>query len=348
VNRVTVILLSVGTALFVALLAWQGFGAIAATLMAAGWGIALVAAFHLLPLVLDAFAIFVTLDAYEADAHEANAREAKGTMRATLIARWVGESVNSLLPAGQLGGPVIMVRQLAQRGIALPKAAAAIAVSTTMQLASQVVFAIVGILVFAAFESDGALTGLRAPLAISIVILALMGGGFYWSQKRGMFGKLSRFASRFTSGHFAKRDMSELTINADAIDVAVRALYRERRKVAATFAASLVAWIVGTGEVWLALDVLGHPVSWRDALLLESVGQAIRGAAFAIPGSLGAQEGGFLLLAPLVGLPLDMALALSLVKRARELALGLPGILYLHLRERHWQRHRAAAIAVAK
>jgi putative membrane protein len=334
VNRVTVILLSVGTALFIALLAWQGFGAIAATLMAAGWGIALVAAFHLLPLVLDAFAIFVTFDA----------TEAKGTMRATLVARWVGESVNSLLPAGQLGGPVIMVRQLAQRGIAMPKAAAAIAVSTTMQLASQVVFAIVGILVFAAFESDGALTGLRAPLAISIVILALMGGGFYWSQKRGMFGKLSRFASR----SFAKRDMSELTINADAIDVAVSALYRERRKVAATFAASLVAWIVGTGEVWLALDVLGHPVSWRDALLLEAVGQAIRGAAFAIPGSLGAQEGGFLLLAPLVGLPLDMALALSLVKRARELALGLPGILYLHLRERRWQRHRAAAIAVAK
>ena len=88
---------------------------------------------------------------------------------------------------------------------------------------------------------------------------------------------------------------------------------------------SLVGWLVGTGEVWLALQFLGHPVDWVDALLLESVGQAIRGAAFAIPGSLGVQEGGYLLLAPLVGLPPETALALSLAKRAREIALGLAG-----------------------
>ena len=83
--------------------------------------------------------------------------------------------------------------------------------------------------------------------------------------------------------------------------------------------------MVGTGEVWLALRFLGNPVGWIDALLLESVGQAIRGAAFMIPGSLGAQEGGYLLIAPLVGLPPEAGLALSLAKRARELALGLPG-----------------------
>ena len=69
-------------------------------------------------------------------------------------------------------------------------------------------------------------------------------------------------------------------------------------------------------------------------MLLESLGQAIRGAAFAIPGSLGVQEGGYLLLAPLVGLPPDAALALSLAKRAREILLGLPGLLYLHFSER--------------
>jgi hypothetical protein len=72
-------------------------------------------------------------------------------------------------------------------------------------------------------------------------------------------------------------------------------------------------------------------VDWTHALMLESLGQAIRGAAFAIPGALGVQEGGYLLLAPLAGLPPDAALALSLAKRARELLLGVPGLLYLHL-----------------
>jgi hypothetical protein len=59
------------------------------------------------------------------------------------------------------------------------------------------------------------------------------------------------------------------------------------------------------------------------------LGQAIRGAAFAVPGALGVQEGGYLLLAPLAGLPPDMALVLSLAKRAREIILGPPGLLYL-------------------
>jgi putative membrane protein len=333
-NRATIILLSIGTTLFVALIAWQGFGAVASTLMVAGWGVALVALFHLLPLVLDAVAIFVLFER----------PDAPGSMRSAVLARWVGESVNSLLPAGQLGGPVVMVRLLAQRGLSMPEAAAAIAVSTTMQLFAQIVFAVVGLIVFAVYQSHGAQSDLTTPTMIAVAVLTAMVVGFYWAQRRGMFGHVSRWASRT----FAKRDWSSLTTHADAIDAAVVALYRRRRKVASTFAWGLVAWVVGTVEVWLALDFLGHPVGWVDALLLESIGQAIRGAAFAIPGSLGAQEGGFLLLAPLVGLPLDAALALSLVKRAREIALGLPGILYLHFSERSWQRRHVPAIPVVE
>ena len=108
---------------------------------------------------------------------------------------------------------------------------------------------------------------------------------------------------------------------AEAVDTAVHEMYRERGKVAASFALSLVGWIVGTGEVWLALRLLGHPVDWTDALILESLGQAIRGAAFAIPGSLGVQEGGYLLLARLVGLPPEVgARAVARQARARTAA----------------------------
>jgi hypothetical protein len=80
-------------------------------------------------------------------------------------------------------------------------------------------------------------------------------------------------------------------------------------------------------------------VGWHDALLLESVGQAIRGAAFAIPGSLGAQEGGYLLLAPLVGLPPDAALALSLASACASWCWHPR--LNLHFSERKFQRRRA-------
>jgi len=331
-TRASMVLLAIGAAVFVALLAWQGFGAVATTLMAAGWGLALVAAFHLVPLVLDAGAIVVMFE-----------RNSFGrSMREASFARWAGESVNSLLPAGQIGGPVVMVRHLVQRGVRLRDAAAAITVSTTMQAVAQILFALLGLALFGAYAAQDQLAGWQMPALIATAVLAALIAVFYWAQRRGLFGRLLRM----TSTAFSGRDLSTPTTQADAIDAAVQALYRDRPKVAATFALSFVGWVVGTCEVWLALHFLGHPVSWLDALLLESAGQAIRGAAFAIPGSLGAQEGGYLLLAPLVGLTGEAALALSLAKRARELALGLPGIVYLYFVERSWQRRRAPRVPV--
>jgi putative membrane protein len=332
VNRVALLLLSIGTALFVALLGWQGFGAVTTALATAGWGLALVALFHLVPLSLDAAAISVLFGRR----HPAEQREA-------LLARWVGESVNSLLPAGQIGGPVMMVRRLSQRGMRMRDAAAAITVSTTLQAVAQILFAVSGILLFCLHTADGAPRNLGIGAAIATAVLSSIIALFYVAQRRGLFGRTLRVVSKV----FGKRDWSGLTSRADSIDVAVKALYRERRKAAASFALSLAGWFVGTLEVWLALRFLGHPVGWVDALLLESVGQAIRGAAFAIPGSLGVQEGGYLLLAPLVGLPPEAALALSLAKRAREILLGLPGLLYLHFSERKWQRRRAVRVPAA-
>jgi putative membrane protein len=158
--------------------------------------------------------------------------------------------------------------------------------------------------------------------------------GFYLAQRNGLFGKLVRLFKRFAG----KRDLSKLTAQADAIDHAVQDAYGRRGPAAASFFLSFTGWVIGTAEVYVILQLLQFPVSWGDALMLESLGQAIRAAGFAIPGSLGIQEGGFLLLAPLVGMRPETALALSLAKRAREVILGVPGLLYLHFSERGWRR----------
>ncbi|RMF84180.1 MAG: TIGR00374 family protein, partial [Nitrospirae bacterium] len=118
-------------------------------------------------------------------------------------------------------------------------------------------------------------------------------------------------------------------------------LYGRTGAPAASALAHLAAWVAGAGEVWLALRFLGHPVGAVEALLLESLGQAVRSSAFAVPGALGVQEGGLLLLGRLLGIPPTTALALSLVKRVRELALGLPGLLAWPLAER-WRPAAAA------
>jgi len=75
---------------------------------------------------------------------------------------------------------------------------------------------------------------------------------------------------------------------------------------------------------------MGHPVDLKEAIILESLTNAIRGAAFVVPGGFGVQEGGLVLLGHLMGLAPETALALSLVKRVPDLALGLPGLLAWH------------------
>jgi putative membrane protein len=316
-TRAATWLLTLGLLLFIGVLLSQGLPAIFATLSRAGWGLLLVALFHLLPLVLDALAICVLFDA----------GCTRASLRDSLLARWVGESANSLMPAGQIGGPVLMARHLSHLGMRVQEAAAAITVSTTLQTFAQIAFALAGVILLGARAGHVSQHALRTSALLASGFLAVQVGGFYFIQRRGFYGKLMRTATRFSG----KRDWSQFVNQAEAIDVSVREIHRRGGAVTLSFALSLIGWLVGTGEVYLITQLLDTPVTWLNAFLLESLGQAIRGAGFAIPGALGVQEGGYLLLGPLTGLPPDAALALSLAKRARELLLGLPGLVYLRL-----------------
>jgi putative membrane protein len=310
-------LLSIGVLLFIGVVASQGLPTVIATLALAGWGLLPVALFHLLPLAIDAAAIRVLFSG-------------SACMREALLSRWLGESANSLMPGGVIGGPVLMARYLSQRGLAVQDAAAVITVSTTLQTVAQIGFALCGVALLGAHSSANSESALRTSALVASGLLALQLGGFYFLQRRGLFSKLMRAATRF----FGKQDWSSRLMQAQAIDAAVQVTYGRAGAVASSFALSLLGWVVGTGEVYLILELLRLPVSWSDALMLESLGQAVRGAGFAIPGALGVQEGGYMLLAPLAGLPPHAGLALSLAKRARELLLGLPGLLFLHLSQR--------------
>jgi putative membrane protein len=326
-TRAAIWLLTAGVLLFAGVLISQGLAAVFATLAVAGWGLPIVALFHLIPLALDAASIRVMFDT----------SKLRSSLRDAILARWVGESANSFLPAGPIGGPVVMSRYFAQRGMSMRDAAAGVTVSTTLQALAQIIFALMGVAMLGEHASRGSEHAVRTPLIIAGVVLAVCLTGFYLMQRRGLFGRLMRTIKRFSG----KRDWSAITSQADAIDLAVQDAYGRRGRVVASFSLSLLGWVIGTAEVYLILQLLQFPVSWADALLLESLGQAIRAAGFAIPGSLGIQEGGFLLLAPLAGMRPETALALSLAKRAREVLLGVPGLLYLHLSERGWRRRLA-------
>jgi hypothetical protein len=61
-------------------------------------------------------------------------------------------------------------------------------------------------------------------------------------------------------------------------------------------------------------------------VVIESMLYAVRTVAFAIPNAVGIQEGAYVLIGASFGLTPEMALAISLVKRARDLVIGLPAL----------------------
>ncbi len=104
------------------------------------------------------------------------------------------------------------------------------------------------------------------------------------------------------------------------------ALYRSPRRLIVATSCHFAAWLLGGIEVMVGLHVLGVPVGIRDAMIIESLGQAFRAVGFAVPGGLGVQEAGVLLICGLLGIGPQSAIELSLLRRFRELVLGVPAL----------------------
>ena len=64
-----------------------------------------------------------------------------------------------------------------------------------------------------------------------------------------------------------------------------------------------------------------------DALVIEALVQAISSAAFVVPGALGVQEGGFLLIGAALGIDGTTALALAAARRLRDVIVFFPGLI---------------------
>jgi putative membrane protein len=130
---------------------------------------------------------------------------------------------------------------------------------------------------------------------------------------------------------FARRILRQWAVSAATgaatVQAAIRAVYHRRRRLVASFLLHLAAWVAAAVEPWLALKFMGAPLGFGAVLVVESLLYAIRSVAFAVPNALGVQEGAYILLGGMFGIRPEMALALSILKRARDLALGLPALL---------------------
>ena len=299
--------LALGMALLLALGAYFGFAEIASGLRNAGWGMLAVVAFHPLQLIFSALAWQALLPT----------RPVPGLI-VFMRLRWIREGVNSLL--AQVGGEFVAARLLRHGGVPVAAGAASVTVDLTMEFLTQIIFTLIGLaLLVPGLTEPGIVPWAFAAVALgSAAVVSLIA-----AQRFGLFQLIERRLVKLAERGPAWSSLSQIA----GLHQAIVGLYAAPAKLGRAFAYHLISWLLGGIEVMLALHFVGVSVDFREALIIESLGQAFRAAGFAIPGALGVQEAGFIIVCGLFGISPQAAIELSLLKRIREVALGIPALI---------------------
>jgi putative membrane protein len=234
------------------------------------------------------------------------------SLLAPVRARWVREAVNTVLPLAGVTGAVAATRLLARdTGISMAAATASTTIDLTCEAASQAPYLAMA-LAAVALLAPGHLSPGRAALAILPITAGAV--AFVIAQRAGMMRLFERAARALGAGAAM-----------EGLHDGLMALHARRGSIASALTVHTTSWSLGGAEVWVIMNAIGHPVGPGAAFAIEGLGMAARSAGFALPAGLAAQEAGFVLAGALFGISAPDAVALSMVKRVRELVVGVAG-----------------------
>src|SRR5262249_26100349 len=157
-------------------------------------------------------------------------------------------------------------------------------VDLLVQTATQLVFAVIGVLLLARL---GGTKDLIAWLSAGLLVMTLAVAGFFTTQRLGIFRLLEEALVRV-----ARNPGWGALANLTKLDDGLKIIHARHAALAVAFCVHLIVWFIGALEIWIALAYMGYSVGYSEALTIESLGQAARAVGFLIPAGLGVQEGG--------------------------------------------------------
>ena len=236
--------------------------------------------------------------------------------------RTIGETFNAITPLGTMGGEPVKAHLLKEKyGLTYKQGAASQVVARTTLTISLILFMIPGI-VFLFMDKSipetfkiSSLTGL---ITFSILIFL-----FLLFQITGTLSRIARGFNRLFPSQTPRPSLEHLV----ALCGMMSGYYRQHRGLfLKSIAFGFLGWVAGVVELYLTLYFLGMPVGFKELWIIEALLQLVRAGSFFIPLSLGAQEGGLILIFTSMGMAGPLGLAVSFARRIRELvwiALGL-------------------------
>jgi len=302
VRLISILAAITGLGLIGVLVVYFGADAVTRSLLAVGWvGFGAICLIHLALIAIMGVAWWVLMPAT--------------SPWTSIWGRLVRDTGSELLPLSQVGGYVLGARAVTLAGVPTTVAAASTIVDVSFEFIAQITFTTLGLVWLMRLKSDAAVV---MPIASGIAVATLLGTCLLVAQRRG-FDLLGRFGATL-----GRQWTDRTAAGAAALHAAIAAIYQKRAGVSASLVLHLGCWIAATVEAWLALRFAGAPLGFGAMLVIESLLYAVRSLAFAIPNAFGVQEAAYIVLGESFGLTPEMALALSLLKRARDLAIGVP------------------------
>ncbi len=308
-----VALATIGLLLLVALIYQTGPLQLARHLAVLGWWAPLVFVPYAVASVFDAVGWRVTFVRH------------RPTLWLLYLARLIGEAMNSLTPTAYLGGEPVKAFVLQRFGVPLTEGAVSVILAKTALTIAQIAFVVVGVALFMIRRDVGMITvptmlGLTLGGVVATFVLVAM-------QRRGLVAFVARLILRVLP---RARLAARLAAGAPEVDAQLRAFYSAAPcAAAASVAFHFVGWVTGAAEVFVIMQLIGHPVSIGDAIIIEALAQPTRLAGILIPGTLGVQEAGGMVIFRVLDLPPDLGLAMMLLKRVREIGYNLLGVALL-------------------
>jgi len=247
------------------------------------------------------------------------------------VIRTAGELVNATTPTASVGGEPLKASLLKRYAIPIDDGLASVIVAKTAMTIAQIIYILLGIglAVWILFPSGSAQAGQMSSMAaaVSLGLLAFAIAMFLVIQRRGLFTLLFTVLEKCRI-RVAPLEARRKTLL--ALDKSIIGLYTyTRAPFLFSTTAFLFGWLVEALEVYVILLYLGEPIDLLTALSIDALSTFIKGGTFFVPGSVGAQEAGILVLLKAFGYSDVTGMAFALLRRARELVWIAIGLLCL-------------------
>lgn len=337
-KKISITLFFLGLGLLIGGAAWLGTDSIIKSFLTVGFqGISLLTLWQVLIILLLSWAWYTIYPHIE--------------LIRFIWARFLREGAATCLPFSQVGGILLSIRAVCYKkyryiknpeNLTLAQGISLNIVDVTTETLAQVIFILSGISLLIMGQYHDTLRNMTVPgthislkwfIIIGIVFLFLGIGCLIWSQRQGM--TLIRKIVGFLSKNIAQQWGDQITASTENLQDSLNRIWSHPTNVLFSCLLHLIGWFAGAVGTWLCYQFLGASINISQAITIEALVCVALSVGFLVPASVGIQEGAYVILGSIFGIDPHLSFSLSLLRRARDILIGIPTLLLWQVIEIH-------------